>query len=106
MLTKVLLLSLAPILCASTSLAQTGGSAFVLSRFGLHVDGNSFTRKDGVYFSGGPGFTCSASGLADGDYCFEITDPAGTVLLAPDPITARSARRTRWIFAHHRRPTP
>ncbi|MCY2960809.1 MAG: hypothetical protein NTY35_11635 [Planctomycetota bacterium] len=83
---------LALALCASAATAQSSGSAFILNRFGQHVPGNSFPRKDGAFLSGGPGPNCLAPGLADGDYCFQITDPAGTVLLTPDPIQERSVR--------------
>lgn len=77
---------------AAPVLAQSPGSISVLSRVGRHVEGNSFARKDAVYLSGGPGTSCFAAGLADGDYCFQITDPAGSVLLTPEPIAERSVR--------------
>ncbi len=92
-------MSLSPILrlvCAfvfaAPALAQTPGSVFMLNRVGGHVNGNSFARKDAVYLSGGQGASCLAAGLADGDYCFQITDPAGSVLLTPEPIVERSVR--------------
>lgn len=72
--------------------AQPGGSAFVLDRFGLHVPGNSFERLDAVFFSAGRGVDCLGTALADGDYYFQITDPAGTVLLSTDPILERKVR--------------
>ena len=87
----VLRLSCAFVL-AAPALAQTPGSVFVLNRVGGHVEGNAYARKDAVYLSGGPGTSCFAAGLADGDYCFQLTDPAGTVLLTPDAIVDRSVR--------------
>ncbi|MCY2960808.1 MAG: hypothetical protein NTY35_11630 [Planctomycetota bacterium] len=101
MIARPLLRLLALVLCASSLPAQTGGQAFVLNRFGQHVQGNSFPRKDGAYLSGGPGFSCLAPGLADGDYCFQITDPAGTLLLTPDPIQERSVRVAGGVVAQY-----
>lgn len=72
--------------------AQTPGAAAVLNRFAERSDGNAFVRKDGAYLSAGRGTNCSAASLADGIYCFELTDPAGTVLLTTDPIVERSVR--------------
>lgn len=72
--------------------AQTPGSAFVVNRFSEHADGNAFVRKDGAFLAGGRGLGCAGAGLADGVYCFEVTDPAGTVLLTTDPITERCVR--------------
>jgi len=101
MLHTLILRLLALCLCASTVLAQSGGSTFVLNRFGQHVQGNSFSRNDGVYISGGPASTCLAPGLVDGDYYFQITDPAGTVLLTTDSIQERRVRVAGGIFAKY-----
>lgn len=82
----------------SPAFAQTIGAASVVNRFGLHQDGNAFVRKDGSYLSVGSGGGCSgpgactAPGLADGEYYFQLTDPAGTVLLTPDPLSERRVR--------------
>lgn len=92
MFARPLLALLALIPFASSSLAQTGGSAFVLDRYGLHRDGNSFERLDAVCFSAGRGPACVGPGLTDGDYYFQITDPAGAVLLTPDPLAERTVR--------------
>lgn len=83
---------LASIACALPAAAQTNGAVNALNRFGEHVEGNAFPRKDGVYLSGGPRESCGEPGLADGVYCFQITDPAGTVLLTRDPIGERTVR--------------
>lgn len=85
-------------LLVAPALAQTPGAASIVNRFGVHQDGNAFVRKDGSYLSvgsgggcAGPG-ACDAPGLADGDYFFQITDPAGTVLLTTDPLAERRVR--------------
>ncbi len=72
--------------------AEVPGATFALNRLGNHVEGNAFPRKDGVYFSGGPHGSCTAQGLSAGIWCFQVTDPAGTVLLTTDPIAQRSVR--------------
>lgn len=86
------------LLLVSPLFAQTPGAASIVNRFGNHHDGNTFTRKDGAYLSGGPGGGCSgpgpclAAGLADGEYFFQITDPSGSVLLTNDPLSERRVR--------------
>jgi hypothetical protein len=85
----------------ASSLAFGGGSTFMLDRFGMHRDGNSFHRLSAVFFSGGPGLTCGGTGLADGDYYFAVTDPAGTVLLSPDPLSERRVRVIGGVVAQY-----
>lgn len=92
MLVRSLLISFALIVCSAGARANSTGSIFVVDRFGLHAEGNNFTRPDAVYLAGGAGPACSGPGLADGDYYFQITDPEGTVLLSNDPVAQRSVR--------------
>ena len=99
MFARSVLAVLAWVLFHVGALAQTGGSVFIVDRFGNHLEGNSFQRIDAVYVSGGRGFDCSASGLADGDYYFQITDPAGTVLLTPEPLLQRKVRVVGGLFS-------
>jgi len=101
MLARHTLRLLALAVLAAPLLAQTPGTAVVLNRLGAHVDGNSFPRKDAAYLSGGPGASCAQPGLADGVYCFQITDPAGTVLLTPDPIAERCVLVAGGVFAQY-----
>ncbi len=91
-------LSLVLLLLAAPALAQTPGQAVLLNRVGNHVDGNSFARKDAAYLSAGP-TVCGAAGLADGDYYFQITDPAATVLLSRDPVGERAVRVSGGILS-------
>jgi hypothetical protein len=107
MLATLLLRCAAAALIALPTLAQTPGAALVLNRFGVHAEGNSFVRKDGAYLSGGPGVgclgpgACASAGLADGDYCFQITDPAGSVLLTTDPLAERCVRVKNGVVAQY-----
>ncbi|MBL8860411.1 MAG: hypothetical protein JNK02_00220 [Planctomycetes bacterium] len=90
-----------PLVFAAPALAQAQGATVVLDRFGQHVDGNSFLRRDGVYLSGGPREACAAPGLQDGVWCFQITDPQGTTLLSPDPLTERCVLVVGGVFAQY-----
>lgn len=92
MLLRTSIFACLALLASAPLAAQTPGSAFIVNRFGQHSDGNAFVRKDGAYLAGGPGLSCTGAGLADGLYCFAITDPAGTVLLTNDPIGERTVR--------------
>src|SRR6187402_3363527 len=84
--------ALAPLLLAVSAVAQVPGSAVLLNRTGQHVDGHAYARKDAAYLSGGPEGSCLATGLADGDWVFQVTDPAGTVLLTPEAPIERTVR--------------
>ncbi|MBL8859007.1 MAG: hypothetical protein JNL28_10910 [Planctomycetes bacterium] len=96
------LFSLFVVLALSTvALAQRPGAAFVVDRYSFHVDGNNFERLDSVFLTGGPGPTCSGPGLVDGDYYFQITDPAGTLLLSNDPVAERRVRVSGGYFAQY-----
>jgi hypothetical protein len=66
------------------------------------VNANVYDSEDGysaddVYLNGGPrpNAPCTAAGLPDGDYYFQVTDPSGSVLLSKidnvtvDPIENR-----------------
>ncbi len=95
-------LRLLPLLLLSVPLrAEVPGAAFALNRQGNHLEGNAFPRKDGVYFSGGPRGACTAPGLASGIWCFQVTDPAGTVLLTTDPIAQRCIRVAGGVFVEY-----
>jgi len=52
---------------------------------------NVFKNKGAVYMAGGPGPNagCSGSGLVDGTYFFQVTDPSGSVLLTTEDISLR-----------------
>jgi hypothetical protein len=83
---------LAVALLTAPAVAQVSGSVLLVDRIGNHVEANSFVRSAAVFLAGGPGTGCSAPGLPDGDYCYQITDPAGIVLLSPEAITERTVR--------------
>lgn len=76
---------------ASPAHAQLSGAIFTTDSTGSTVNGNIYSNKDDVYLNGGPqpNAPCTASGLPDGDYYFQVTDPSGAVLLSTDDILSR-----------------
>jgi len=80
-----LLVALAPVAAAqySGSVYTTDSKAAVENVFGKPRD---------VYMAGGPGPNagCSGSGLPDGSYYFQVTDPSGETLLSTDPLASRA----------------
>jgi hypothetical protein len=65
------------------------GAIFTTTNGGTTVNGNIYEDKADVYLNGGPqpNAPCTAAGLPDGEYYFQVTDPSGSVLLSTDDIT-------------------
>lgn len=76
---------------AAPAFAQLSGAIFTSDGFGVLVNGNVYPSKDDVYLNGGPppNAPCTSSGLPDGQYYFQVTDPSGAVLLSSDDIEER-----------------
>ena len=75
-----------------SALAALTGAIFTTNMNGAFVNGNVYDRFEDVYLNGGPrpNAPCTAAGLPDGDYYFQVTDPSGKVLLSSDhPVTNR-----------------
>jgi hypothetical protein len=66
--------------------AGPSGAIFTTNFDGSFVNGNVYDSKEDVYLNGGPrpNAKCTAAGLPDGDYIFQVTDPPGHVLLTTD----------------------
>ena len=80
------------VLAAGTpAYAQLSGAIFTTESTGTVVNGNLYTNKTDVYLDGGPqgNAPCSAAGLPDGHYYFQVTDPPGATLLSSDAISER-----------------
>src|SRR5215217_8161491 len=92
---RLMLVALAALVVAILVLpamaAPVTGAIFTTTDGGTTVNGNIYESKDAVYLNGGPqpNAPCSATGLTDGDYYFQVTDPSGSVLLSTDDITER-----------------
>jgi hypothetical protein len=71
--------------------APVTGMIFTTTEGGDTVNGNIYETNRDVYLNGGPqpNAPCSAAGLPDGDYYFQVTDPSGSTLLSTDAIENR-----------------
>jgi len=67
------------------------GAIFTTDVNSTFVNANVYENKGDVYLNGGPrpNAPCTAAGLPDGDYYFQVTDPSGKVLLSSDAVTER-----------------
>jgi hypothetical protein len=65
-----------------------GGAIFTTVSDGTAVNQNIYGSLDDAYLGGGPQNT-SASGLPDGTYYFQVTDPSGKTLLWTDDAVCR-----------------
>ena len=75
----------------STDVGGVRGAIFTTLADGTRVNANLYAAKPDVYLDGGPGGQApsGAAELAQGDYYFQVTDPAGKVLLSTDDIVCR-----------------
>jgi hypothetical protein len=76
-----------PFVPGSTA-AGLSGAVFTTTQDGTAVDQNIYGSTNDVYFSGGPQ-NLAASGLPDGTYYFQVTDPSGAILLSSDAAVCR-----------------
>jgi hypothetical protein len=70
--------------------APVTGAIFTTDQNSTFVNGNVYDTATYVYLNGGPrpNAPCTAAGLPDGDYYFQVTDPSGKVLLSYDFVDA------------------
>src|SRR5262245_27331261 len=64
--------------------APVTGAIFTTDKNSTFVNGNVYDTATDVYLNGGPrpNAPCTAAGLPNGDYYFQVTDPSGKVLLS------------------------
>lgn len=93
---KKVLGSLAPLavvfgVCAAIGAQGISGAVFTTNAGGTFVNGNVYDDSTQPYINGGPrpNSDCSAAGLPNGDYYFQVTDPSGGELLSTDAIEQR-----------------
>src|SRR5215204_2355688 len=93
--TIIVLFTLAAMSVASVYVFQNkswaagfNGSIYTTGFDGQSVNENSYINKEAVYLSGGPQ-NQNASGLPDGTYYFQVTDPSGAILLSTDLAVCR-----------------
>ncbi len=86
MLIITLLLLTGALLSTSRAVLVTGpatGAIWTTDPDGGRVNGNLYDKAKDVYLAGGP-HKKGAAGLPDGIYYFQVTDPAGKMLLSED----------------------
>jgi hypothetical protein len=74
--------------------AGVTGAIFTTTFDGGFVNANVYESYQDPYLNGGPrpNAPCTAAGLPDGDYYFQVTDPSGSMLLSTDSIDERKVR--------------
>lgn len=80
---------------SAATAAPITGAIFTTLKDGSAVNYNIYDVKEDVYLNGGPvspKAPCTAAGLPDGEYYFQVTDPSGRWLLSSDPITDRKVQ--------------
>jgi hypothetical protein len=83
------------IMAPAAMAAPVTGAIFTTLVDGSAVDHNIYDAKEDVYLNGGPNSPkapCTAAGLPDGDYYFQVTDPSGKILLSTDDIKERKVK--------------
>jgi hypothetical protein len=83
------------VVAGNASAAQVSGAIFTTLIDGSAVNHNIYDAKEDVYLNGGPNSPsapCTAAGLPDGDYYFQVTDPSGKIVLSTDSLADRKVR--------------
>lgn len=88
----VFFLSLAGIAPASAD--AVSGAIYTSTVDGSTVNANLYDAKEDVYLNGGPPLNapCTAGGIDDDDYYFQVTSPDGGTLLSSDSVFERKFR--------------
>ena len=76
-------------LVAALGAPLMGQGIYTTTALGATVNGNIYDSKNDVYLTGGPN-NCNGPGLPNGTFYFQVTDPAGSVLLSSDVLANRS----------------
>ena len=76
------------------------GAIFTTTQYGEFVNANLYDSQEEVYLNGGPrpNAPCTAAGLPDGDYYFQVTDPSGSVLLSIGKVADRKVTVSKGII--------
>lgn len=78
-------------LYVNTASAGLSGAIYTTVKDGTIVNKNIYGSTQDVYLSGGPQ-NMNASGLPDGTYYFQVTDPSGKTLLSTDNAICRQLK--------------
>jgi hypothetical protein len=97
-------IALLTIVLNTAAVAQhVSGAIFTTNEYSTFVNGNVYDYKDDVFLNGGPrpNAPCTAAGLPDGNYYFQVTDPSGSVLLSEDHISYRQVYVSGGLIVAH-----
>jgi hypothetical protein len=85
---RTVLLSVTAAAGALPAVAQVSSAIQTTLPTGAALQGSLYPSKTQVFFTAGPQ-NQNASGLPDGRYYFQVTDPSGSTLLSTDPAACR-----------------
>jgi hypothetical protein len=87
----------------TAAMAQVSGAIFTTNWDSSFVNGNVYDLQTDVFLNGGPrpNAPCTAAGLPDGQYYFQVTDPSGSHLLSTDDIAARKVTVSGGLIVDH-----
>src|SRR5262249_14596331 len=76
---------------SASAVAGPSGAIFTTDKNSSFVNANVYDEPGDVYVNGGPraNAPCTAAGLPDGEYAFQVTDPSGQDVLSEDAIDHR-----------------
>jgi hypothetical protein len=83
--------------------AQVKGAIFTTNAGGTFVNANVYSAPEEPYLNGGPrpNAPCTAAGLPDGDYYFQVTNPSGSMKLSSDDISERKVHVASGIITSY-----
>src|SRR5687768_14937898 len=94
--TMIMIVFLTIVMNSIATAQSLTGAIFTTNMESTFVNGNVYDFGEDVFLSGGPrpNAPCTAAGLPDGDYFFQVTDPSGHTLLheITDTIQSRKVR--------------
>lgn len=86
------------VLNSPSAFASVQGAVWTTDASGTIVDQNIYVYHTDVYFNGGPQ-NGQHSGLPDGVYYFQVTDPSGSTLLSTDNAVCRQVQVVNGVIA-------
>jgi hypothetical protein len=100
--------ALSAMLVGHATAGGLSGAIYTTNQDASFVNGNVYDGAEDVYLNGGPraNQSCTAAGLPDGDYYFQVTDPPGKTLLSGDPVEERWVRVKNGLIVEYLGATP
>lgn len=98
-----LLFLLASVMAGMVHADAISGAIYTSTSDGSTVNANLYDAKEDVYLNGGPPLNapCTAGGIDDDDYYFQVTSPDGKTLLSSDSVFERKFRVVDGVIAQY-----